>query len=217
LNKALAKIKMPGVIGTGWAISFAGSLPGGTIAVAILQIAALKGFWAAVFFMLGDLVVEVLFVRLLLIGLGWLEGKHKLLRLLDAVSGVVLLLLAIGSFRAAIYPEDGGQILINNHLHPFLFGILLRVAVPTVIPYWLGICVVLFSNGTLVRKAACYNRFVIGLGLGTMTAHLCYIVGGLFAKDLIIEWQVAVQWLLGAFFAVMAVVQFRKVFPIRHA
>jgi threonine/homoserine/homoserine lactone efflux protein len=211
LNSTLAKIKMPGVIGTGWAISFLGSLPGGSIALTILQIAAVKGFWAGIFFTLGDLMIEMLFVRLLLIGLGWLEGQKKLLRLLDGISGVVLLLLAYGSFRAALYPDTESQILLNNNFHPFVFGIALRTAIPTLIPYWLGICVLLFSNGTLVRKASCYNRFVIGLGLGTFSAHFCYVVGGLIAQDLIMEWQVAVQWLLGSFFGVMGMMQLRKV------
>ena len=192
------------------AISFLGSLPGGSIALTILQIAAVKGFWAGVFFSLGDLVVEVLFVRILLIGLGWLEGQKKLLRILEGISGIVLLLLAFFSFRAALYPESAGQILVNNNLHPFLFGMVVRALIPTLIPYWLGICVALFSTGTLVRKASCYNRFVIGLGLGTFSAHFLYVVGGLFAKDFIIEWNVAVQWLLGVFFGVMGVMQLRK-------
>jgi uncharacterized integral membrane protein len=211
LNSAIAKIKMPGVIGTGWAISFAGSLPGGTIALTILQIAAVKGFWAAVFFSLGDLLAEVAFVRILLIGLGWVEGQKKLLRILDGISGVVLLILAIGSARSALYPDAGGPILVNNSMHPFVFGIVLRVLIPTLIPYWLGICTMLFSAGTLVKKSSCYNRFVIGLGLGTFSAHLLYAVGGLFAKDFIIQWNVAVQWLLVVFFGAMAVVQLRKV------
>jgi hypothetical protein len=36
-------------------------------------------------------------------------------------------------------------------------------------------------------------------------------VGGLIAQDLIMEWQVAVQWLLGAFFGAMGMMQLRKV------
>ena len=212
MNSAIAKIKMPGVMGTGLAISFVGSLPGGTIALTILQISALKGFTAAILFSLGDLLAEMLFVRIILIGLGWLEGQRKLLRILDGVSGVVLAVLAVGSFRAAFYPENEDQVLINNNLHPFFFGIALRSVIPTLIPYWLGICAMLFSNGTLVRKASCYNRFVIGLGIGTFCAHLIYAVGGIFAKDLIIKWNVAFQWLLFAFFGFMAVVQLRKAF-----
>ena len=206
----ISKLRMSGVFGTGWAISFAGSLPGGTIALAIIQISALKGMTAGILFSLGDILVEIIFVRLLLSGLGWLDGRKQYLRVLNWVSAVVLFALAAGSIRSAFQPESAGTIFVDNGMHPFVFGVVLRSIIPTLIPYWLGICVMLLANGVLERKPSGYNRFALGIGLGTLTAHLIYVAGGSLARQWITDGQVYIQWALAILFLVLGVAQLRK-------
>ncbi|HEY1870482.1 MAG TPA: LysE family transporter, partial [Chitinophagaceae bacterium] len=60
---------------TGMLISFLGSLPLGTLNVAALQIAITDGYIAAILFSLGSLLVEMIYVRVSLVGIDWMRKQ----------------------------------------------------------------------------------------------------------------------------------------------
>ena len=64
---------------TGMLISFLGSLPLGTLNVAAMQIAITEGYTKAILFSLGSLLVEMVYVRLSLVGMDWIrkQGNKK--------------------------------------------------------------------------------------------------------------------------------------------
>src|SRR5262249_1136607 len=92
---------------TGLFISFLGSLPLGTLNVAAMQIAITDGYTAAILFSLGSLLVEMIYVRISLIGIDWIRKQKKLFKILEWVTLFIVLALAVSSFYAAVHPKTG--------------------------------------------------------------------------------------------------------------
>ena len=104
----------------GMMISFLGSLPLGTLNVAAMQIGIQENIVDAMWFSLGSLLVEMVYVRLSLVGIDWVRKQAKLMKIMEWVTLAIIVALAIGSFLAA--SEGNGQtknVLLNNHLHRF--------------------------------------------------------------------------------------------------
>jgi len=96
-------------------ISFLGSLPLGTLNVAAMQIGIYEGVKNAMYFSFGSLLVEMLYVRISLIGINWLQKQKRLLKIMQWVTFGIIVLLAFGSFYAAIKTSGGGQKMTGNH------------------------------------------------------------------------------------------------------
>src|SRR5258708_40114501 len=85
----------------GLLISFLGSLPLGTLNVAAMQIGIQESIQSAIYFSLGSLLVEMIYVRISLIGVDWIRKQEKLMRLMEWATVLIILALATGSFIAA--------------------------------------------------------------------------------------------------------------------
>ena len=59
-------------------VSFLGSLPLGTLNVAAMQISVQENITNAIYFSLGSLLTEMLYVRISLVGINWVR-KQKVL------------------------------------------------------------------------------------------------------------------------------------------
>src|SRR5258705_12909019 len=108
---------------TGMFISFLGSLPLGTLNVAAMQISISDGYMQAVYFSLGSLLVEMIYVRISLVGIDWIRKQGKLMKIMEWVTLAIIVALAVGSFIAAT--KGGGEsknVLLKNDMHRFLLG-----------------------------------------------------------------------------------------------
>ena len=63
----------------GFGISFVGSLPPATLNIASMQISVQETITNALYFTLGCLLVEMIFVRISLVGIKWLQHQQKLI------------------------------------------------------------------------------------------------------------------------------------------
>ena len=61
----------------GLMISFLGSLPFGTLNVAAMQISVQESISNAIYFSLGSLLVEMIYVRISLVGINWIRKQKK--------------------------------------------------------------------------------------------------------------------------------------------
>ena len=87
--------KLLKVFFTGLLISFLGSLPLGTLNIAAMQIAISDTVISALLFSLGSLSAEVVYVRLSLIAMDWVRRQKKLFKILEWVTLVIVVALAI--------------------------------------------------------------------------------------------------------------------------
>ena len=88
----------------GMIVSFLGSLPLGTLNVAAMQISVQESVQNAILFSLGSLLVEMIYVRISLVGINWVRKQKKFFRWMEWITVAIVVALAIGSFVAAMNP-----------------------------------------------------------------------------------------------------------------
>lgn len=195
---------------TGMFISFLGSLPLGTLNIAAMQISISDGIVPALKFACGALLAEVVYVRLSLIAMDWVRKQQKLFRILEWVTLLIVLALAISSFYAASHPTEQKNVILSSSLHRFFLGLFMSALNPMQIPFWFGWSTVLFTKKILQPVAAQYNSYIAGIGLGTLLGNCVFIFGGQLIAERFNNNQHLVNWIVGGIFALTALIQLWK-------
>lgn len=196
-------------------ISFLGSLPLGTLNVAAMQIGIQENIKEAIYFSLGSLLVEMIYVRVSLIGVDWIRKQSKLMKLMEWFTLIIILALATGSFIAAATKGHAAKnVLLENNMHRFLLGMFMCAINPVQIPFWFGWSTVLFNKKILQPVNSNYNIYIIGIGLGTLIGNCLFIFGGKWLVQRIANSQQYLNWVIGGVFAITAIIQAIKM--IRH-
>jgi threonine/homoserine/homoserine lactone efflux protein len=195
----------------GLMVSFLGSLPLGTLNVAAMQISVQESIRNAIYFSLGSLTVEMIYVRISLIGINWIQKQKKLFRWMEWITLGIVLALAIGSFIAAMQPHQAKNVMLNNNVHRYLLGVMLGSISPVQIPFWFGWSTVLFTKKILLPKNSYYNLYIIGIGLGTLFGNCVFIFGGKFIVQKLNANQNLLNWIIGGIFALTALILLIKI------
>lgn len=202
----------------GLIISFLGSLPLGTLNVAAMQIGIQESIKDAMFFSAGSLLVEMIYVRISLVGIDWVRKQERLMKIMEWITLVIIVALAVGSFIAAT--KEGGQaknVMLNNNMHRFLLGMFMCAINPVQIPFWFGWSTVLFSKKVLEPINAHYNSYIIGIGLGTLMGNAVFIFGGKILVQKIANSEQYLNWVIGGIFALTALIQLWKILRKKDA
>jgi threonine/homoserine/homoserine lactone efflux protein len=192
---------------TGLLISFLGSLPLGTLNVAAMQIGITDGYTAAILFSLGSLLVEMIYVRVSLVGMDWIRKQEKIFKILEWVTLGIVVALAVSSFHAALHPKMGKNIILSSTLPRFVLGATMCALNPVQIPFWFGWSTVLFTKQVLLPKNSHYNLYIIGIGIGTFIGNCVFIFGGQLIAEKLRSNQNILNWVIGGIFAITAVIQ----------
>lgn len=201
----------------GMLVSFLGSLPLGTLNVAAMQISVQESIMHAVWFSLGSLLTEMIYVRISLIGINWIRKQKTLLKWMEWITLAIVLALAAGSFIAATHEHHAKNVMLNNNIHRFLLGLMLSAISPVQIPFWFGWSTVLFSKNILKPKNSFYNFYIIGIGLGTLMGNCVFIFGGKYIVDKLNANQNVLNWVIGGIFALTAVIQLIRILMHKDA
>ena len=196
-------------------ISFLGSLPLGTLNVAAMQIGIQESIKNAMYFSIGSLLVEMVYVRISLIGVDWIRKQEKLMKAMEWFTLLIIVALAVGSFIAAT--RDGGNaknVLLQNNMHRFLLGMFMCAINPVQIPFWFGCSTVLFTKRILEPVKAQYNIYIVGIGFGTLAGNCVFIFGGKWLVQRIANSQQYLNWVIGGIFTLTALIQAIKM--IKH-
>lgn len=202
----------------GMMISFLGSLPLGTLNVAAMQIGIQESILNAVYFSLGSLVVEMVYVRISLVGIDWIRKQEKLMKALEWLTLIIIIALAVGSFIAAA--KEGGEAkneFLKNNMHRFLLGMLMSAINPVQIPFWFGWSTILFTKKILEPNKAQYNSYIVGIGIGTLMGNCVFIFGGRWLVQRINNSGQYINWVIGGIFAVTAIIQLIKMIAKKDA
>jgi len=154
-------------------------------------------------------------VRLSLVAMDWIRRHQRWLRRLETVMIIVILLLAIGSFWAAAFPQQRHNNIVIGYLSPapiprLLAGMVLSAINPLQIPFWFGWSTVLFTRKVLLPRPDHYNAYIAGIGLGTFAGNAVFIFGGKYLLGTLKAHDALVNLLIGILFLVTALVQARK-------
>ena len=134
-------------------ISFLGSLPLGTLNIAAMQIGIQESLLNAFYFSIGSLLVEMVYVRISLLGIDWVRKQEKLLKVMEWITLAIIIALAVGSFLAASESGNANKnVLLQNNMHRFLLGMFMCAINPVQILVWLEYCIVYKKN---IRTKKC--------------------------------------------------------------
>lgn len=195
----------------GMLVSFLGSLPLGTLNVAAMQISVQENVSNAIFFSLGSLLTEMIYVRASLVGINWIRKQKVLFKWMEWITLGIVAALATGSFIAATHEHHAKNVILNNDMHRFFLGLLLSSISPMQIPFWFGWSTVLFSKNILQPKNSFYNLYIIGIGLGTLMGNCVFIFGGKYIVEKLDTNQNILNWVIGGIFALTAIIQLARI------
>lgn len=210
-NKSLFRVFCWGMM-----ISFLGTLPPGALNLVATYVSASNGIPAAFAFVLGCIIAEMLFVRAALISLNWISRRQQLFRKLEWITIMIIVALAILSFRAAIYHRAFSSALPGNFTHPFWSGILISSLDPMKIPFWFLWSTFLMSNTILIPEKIYYNFYVPGIGLGSLFGFMVFIYGGDYLISAFKEKQNIINWIIGSILLVTAIIQIYRTLQRRQ-
>ena len=199
------------VFTTGMFISFLGTLPLGSLNLAAMQISVSDGLRPAIYFSLGALLMEMIYVRISLVAMDWVRKRKKLFRYLEWATVLIIAALAVTSFIAAADPNVKKNVILSNTLHRFWLGVTMSAINPVQIPFWFGWSAALFTKKVLLPQNKYYNLYISGIGFGSFAGFACFIFGGRLLVDSLNANQAVVQWIIGSIFTITAVVMFLKI------
>lgn len=201
----------------GMMVSFLGSLPLGTLNVAAMQISVQENIKNAIYFSLGSLLTEMIYVRISLVGINWVRKQKVLFKWMEWIALAIVVALATGSFIAAMHEHHAKNVMLNNNMNRFVLGLLLSAISPMQIPFWFGWSTVLFSKNILQPKNSFYNFYIVGIGLGTLLGNCVFIFGGKYIVEKLNANQNILNWVIGGIFAVTAIIMFIRILLHKNA
>ncbi len=202
---------------TGMFISFLGTLPLGTLNISAMQISVSDGIRPAFYFALGALLVEMIYVRLSLVAMNWVRKQKRLLLILEWVTLLIIVALALASFYAASRPEVQKNPILSNTVDRFWLGAFMSALNPVQIPFWFGWSSVLFTRKVLHPKESHFNAYIAGIGIGTLIGNSLFIFGGKLLVDKLNANQDLLQFIIGCVFAFTALLQLWKMISHKDA
>jgi threonine/homoserine/homoserine lactone efflux protein len=206
-------MKLLRIFFTGLGISFLGTLPLGTLNVAAMQISVSDGIRPALYFSLGALLVEMVYVRISLVAMDWVRKQQRLFRMLEWFTLLIVVALAVTSFIAAAHPSgEAKNVILSSTMPRFLLGISMSAVSPMQIPFWFGWSTVLFTKKVLLPRNDHYNSYIVGIGIGTFIGNCIFIFGGRLMVDKLNTNQHLLNWIIGGIFALTALIQLWRMF-----
>jgi threonine/homoserine/homoserine lactone efflux protein len=198
----------------GWAIaiSFVGSLPFGTLNLSVVNYVSHHDQRGALYFSLAATAVEMIIVWYVLIALGKMEKLKRFYKLFSLLACMVLLAIAVNTLATTTSMQSGAINLPVVDFHPLVAGLLVSIANPLHLPFWLGWTAVLRSRSILNDRRSSHYTFVVSIGIGTALAFMLYGIAGHYATDVLGRYQHWLNWAMGITLLVMALVQVYKTF-----
>ncbi|HEX7458535.1 MAG TPA: LysE family transporter [Ginsengibacter sp.] len=195
----------------GMVISFLGTLPLSTLNVAAMQISSQEGIAKAMYFSLGTLFTEMIYVRISLVGIKRILRQKKLFRWMEWITFILILVFAAGSFYAANQQRHSENVLLNNTLNRFLLGMFMSSITFMHFPFWFGWSSILFAKKILHPNRSHYNIYIPAIGTGTFLANCIFIYGGVFMSQKLNKNEHLVNLVLGYIFILTAIIQLVKI------
>ena len=167
---------------SGYVTSFVGTIiPGGLNATA-MEITVSKGRTAGLLFGAGAALIEIIYIRLTLLGIAFFVKQQKLFDILQwIVAGLFFaagVYIFISSFRKGKKKNKRKPVKGNGYLHAFLLGLTLKAINPAQFGFWIFWSTYLISNNLLKAESTHYTLFCLGLGSATFTGYALYVFFG---------------------------------------
>jgi threonine/homoserine/homoserine lactone efflux protein len=196
------------VILIGWLVSFLGQLPLGTMSLTSTQIAVeenLKNAWK---YALGVALVEIVYLRLVLIGTNWVTEHQLFYEIFGWAAVAMFLVFSVLSFISAIKHKEGDKpLLLKNKVNRFFLGISMSAVNVAQIPFWFIWSTYVVDLKGMNRTTIDYNFFTLGCGIGTISGLALYMYGGKAIIDKVKNGARILSIIMAIVFIIAAIVQ----------
>ncbi|TAF56860.1 MAG: hypothetical protein EAZ62_00480 [Sphingobacteriia bacterium] len=193
----------------GWLLSFLGQLPLGNMSVTATQIAVRENMRQAWLYALGVTWVEMVYLRLALMGTDWVLQNSWWFQVLGW--GTVVLFLVLGILALRSKPQPDGQakapVFLNNSTHRFWLGSIMSCLNPLQLPFWILWTTVFLQHQVLPSNAAAFWVFTLGAGAGTISGLALYMYAGRFWVSRLQNGQQKLNLVMGLVFVLSACIQ----------
>lgn len=196
----------------GLLISFLGSLPLGPLNLFTTYVSVSKGAGAGFAFAAGCILAELIFVRLAVISMGWISQRQQLFKVLEWITILIILLLAVYSFIAAYQRTGFSSAMPANLEFPFWSGVAISALDPMKIPFWFLWSSFLLGKKILIPERDFYNYYTAGIGVGSLLGFMIFIYGGNYFINSIKSNQYIINWIIGTVLMLTAGIQVYRFF-----
>lgn len=150
----------------GFVVSFLGSIPIGTVNLAVIQTTVNSNFKSGFYFSLGATIVELIYSAIAIKFIAFLLDNKSVDIFIQIFSVPVFIVLAVMYFRKG-EPEMGVNQEIKRGKN-FYNGLVIGLVNPLQIPFWIAYGSYLLSNDWIRNEEALINVFIVGISLGTL-------------------------------------------------
>jgi len=187
------------ILFSGFLISFLGTLPLGTLNTTAFQISASQNISEAFEFSAAVILVELIIVRITLLGAHSINLNNKLFSYLTPPAIALLIYLSVSNFMSA---NDQQTIHTNSSIFPtikssFALGLLMSLFNPMHVPFWMGWNSILSNRKKLYRKSGIYSSYITGIAIGSLAGLLPFILAGKFLITNYQEYSLIISFAMG--------------------
>lgn len=148
----------------GFAFSFIGSIPPGTINVSVMQLSLNRQFWAAMRFAIAAALIEYPYALIAVKFETWITSSPMVIANFQIIGGSVMLLLGVINLWSSANPSKLSEKLQRSG---FRKGLLISIANPLAIPFWVGVTAYLKSNHWADTTGNNIYLYALAISLGT--------------------------------------------------
>lgn len=203
--------KIASNIASGFAVSMVGTLPLGYLNLIALALYIQNSLAFVIQYALGIVCVEMVAVRLTMLGAEWLVKRKKIVWFLELLTIVFMLAFALYYFFISNQNWQENQIKINTALPPFILGVVMNSINFMQYPFWAGWNTYLITNHRLTTDKPYYWWYIVSTAAGTFCGIMLFVIS---AYHLLQYGQrqlsFAINLFFGATFSIIAIVQTYK-------
>lgn len=148
----------------GLVVSFLGSIPLGTVNLAVVQTTINSNFRAGFYFALGATIIELIYSAIAIKFIAVLLNNAHVELSIQIISIPAFLILGIFYYRKQ---NSSREVEIRNK-KSFYNGLLIGLVNPLQIPFWIAYGSYLLSNEWIRNEDSLLNMFIAGISVGTL-------------------------------------------------
>jgi hypothetical protein len=165
----------------------------------------LKNAWK---YALGVALVEIVYLRLVLIGTNWVTEHQLFYEIFGWAAVAMFLVFSVLSFISAIKHKEGDKpLLLKNKVNRFFLGISMSAVNVAQIPFWFIWSTYVVDLKGMNRTTIDYNFFTLGCGIGTISGLALYMYGGKAIIDKVKNGARILSIIMAIVFIIAAIVQ----------
>lgn len=157
----------------GFVFSFLGSIPPGTLNLAVLQLGLEHKIKIALRFSLAVAIIEYPYAWIAVVFESWVTSSPVVVENFQLITAVVMTLIGGFTLWSARKPSDFS---VRFNASGFRRGIVLSILNPMAIPFWIGITAYLKAQGWIdLGTPLLLHSYVFGTSIGVIALLILFI------------------------------------------